>query len=149
MSVEILDIVADSYIPLLLVLAVVTIFTNAKKNEGKDNQYIPNVGLLGLLIITAYCFMFVDAKYKMWFYFGLDYSTHTAVALSVIIFLCFSNRRFSIAFCSSFISYLALMIYQGYHTLPDIVTTLVGVFFVLMGVVFLYLKQIKKCRKKP
>jgi hypothetical protein len=73
--------------------------------------------------------MTLNAYLNIWSFFYLDYSTHTAVSLGLIIFFYFNARRLAIVWIGSFILYLMLMLYQQYHTIADILVTGVAVGF--------------------
>ena len=67
----------------------------------------------------------------------MDYSTHTALSLVLTLFLATGHRKYRGLVAASFVAYLLLMLYQGYHTVADIVSTAaaVGLFgFVFLGV---------------
>lgn len=119
---EILDAIADSYTPLLFLgyLAFAIIYWR------KGDRLASVKGLAG--IIVAYALMFTDNEFQIWKNFGLDYSTHSAVALVLIAFHV-HKRRWNSAITnglvSSLVLYYALEVYQQYHTVMDIVTTAV------------------------
>lgn len=119
---EILDAIADSYTPLLFLgyLAFAIIYWR------KGDRLASAKGLAG--IIVAYALMFADNAFQVWKSAGLDYSTHSAVALVLILFLVHKRRwtsAITIALVSSLVLYYALEVYQQYHTVMDIVTTAV------------------------
>jgi hypothetical protein len=126
---ETLDRVADSYIPLLAIVSLGSIVVAAVKAEWR----MAGLRLLtiGALLAIAYGLMLVDRRLSIWSRFGLDYSTHTAVALVLVAFLAASKPRLSPVWWSSLIAYVLLMLYQGYHTLSDIIVT--GVVVVVVG----------------
>lgn len=123
MSYEQLDAIADSYIPLLFVLFLAGL--------GRDVYLLwPNyrASLISLfyligLLAAAYGLMFIDNTLRLWPSFGLDFSTHTAVSLALVLGLArvFPARWTLLAV--SFVGYLALMLYQQYHSLLDVLTT--------------------------
>lgn len=123
MSYETLDTIADSYIPLLLILFLGGLGRNAYLLWPNYRALIFSfLYLLGLLLIS-YGLMFFDNAVRLWPAFGLDYSTHTAVALSLVFALCtvFAGQWKWIA--GSMLVYAGLMLYQEYHSLTDIFTT--------------------------
>ena len=119
---ETLDAIADSYNPLMFLLCLsVLVFTFVKAHYKKFLIYCAGFGI-GFLVV--YGFRFADHRYQIWQTAGLDYSTHTAVALNLVVFaVLFSSLRFQILAIVSFIAYLCLMLYQGYHTVMDIFST--------------------------
>lgn len=120
-SYETLDRIADSYNPLLFVaylIASIIYFL-----QGDRVAWLK--GALSLFL--AYGLMFLDKVLLLWQYVGLDYSTHSAVALSLIAFQlhkCRASHPVSIAWITSLIMYYALVIYQGYHSVGDIFSTI-------------------------
>lgn len=117
---EILDAIADSYNPLLFVGYV--IFSVIYWRRGDKGASIR--GFSGIVI--AYCLMFIDSTLGLWKSLDLDYSTHTAVAVALIVFHVHKRSLSSapaISFMASLLAYCALMVYQEYHSVLDIVST--------------------------
>lgn len=118
-----LDAIADSYIPLLLILFLVGV-------GRKTCQFWPHcqapifsfLYLVGLLAIS-YGLMFFDNAVRLWPALGLDYSTHTAVALSLVFSLCSVFPKHAQWLALSVLVYAGLMLYQEYHSVMDILTT--------------------------
>jgi hypothetical protein len=120
-SYETLDRIADAYIPLLALASVIAIGANIVSSRWRlAGSRVLSVGI-GLFI--AYGLMFLDHQLNLWPAVGLDYSTHTAVSLVFVGFLALEIRRWAILWTGSFAGYLLLMMYQGYHTGLDIVST--------------------------
>ena len=85
LSYQQVDFIADAYIPILLVAALILIFHKVYLGElGKAKS-----ASLKLIVSIAWIYglMVVDNIFKIWPYFALDYSTHTALALALISFL--------------------------------------------------------------
>ena len=122
---EKLDIVADSYNPLLLMTAIVLLLY-AFKSKGKMVG-LYKVVLLIALIAIVYAMQFIDKQSGLWAAFGRDYSTHTAFSMAIVFFVLFDGRAIKSAIIFSFVCYLGLMLYQKYHTVTDIVTTVLVV----------------------
>jgi hypothetical protein len=103
---------------------------------------------IALVLLIAYGLMFLDLRLQIWPARGLDYSTHTAVALALVAFLSFNKPNLLILWLGSLIAYLLLMLYQRYHTFSDIALTsvifLVPVWLVLT---FIYLSTMAIRRK--
>jgi small-conductance mechanosensitive channel len=74
--------------------------------------------------------MFIDNMVGIWPSFGLDYSTHTAVSLSIALSLCVLVLKARTIMACTFLMYMLLMLYQEYHTALDIVTTMAPMLFV-------------------
>lgn len=118
-----LDVLADGYIPLLVVvsicLLVVGLFNVDRKTPYRELIFI------FLSIITVYVLMFLDQLLGVWPRFGLDYSTHTALSLVFVVYLAAQSKALLFVAEFSFVGYALLMIYQEYHTLADIISTAV------------------------
>ncbi len=120
-SRETLAIVADVYTPLLALASLVVLartFIQAPWREA-------GLQLLGLsaALVIVYGLMFLDAHFGLWPAWSLDYSTHTAVALVLVLFLVARRPRLTGLWVGSLIAYALLMVYQRYHTLADIAST--------------------------
>lgn len=123
MSYETLDTIADFYIPLLLILFFGGLGRNAYLLWPNYRAPIFSfLYLVGLLVIS-YGLMFFDNAVRLWPAFGLDYSTHTAVALSLVFALCTVFARQWKWIAGSMLGYAGLMLYQEYHSVMDILST--------------------------
>lgn len=121
---ELLDTIADSYNPILFIcyLAYSVIYYK----QGDKLAWLR--GLSG--IVLCYVLMAVDKTYKIWEGLGLDYSTHSAVSLVLIIFLVHKRRytsKTTFSIISSLFAYYMLVLYQKYHTTADIISTIIVV----------------------
>jgi hypothetical protein len=95
---------------------------------------------MGLIFvcIVVYGWMFIDIKTALFARYDLDYSTHTAAALGLILFLVPSKRpSLDALLLLSFFMYLGLMKYLHYHTWLDMGATALLVCVFLSPLVFL------------
>jgi len=126
-----LDRIADAFLPLLLITYLLTTLILFFKTPDRRKV----LGLIFvyclLLVVISYGLMFLDKRFHLWAAAGLDYSTHTAVSLALVLPLCLLLNRYKIIFIASFLAYLALMLYQRYHSIMDILST--GVVISLCG----------------
>ena len=119
---ETLDAIADSYIPVLAIWVLgYCIVTLANKRWASLKL---QGGSLVLGLAVAYGLMILDNYLGIWPSVGLDYSTHTAVSLVLVIHIVLFQVRavgwfHTVIFCL----YLGLMKYQQYHTFADMFTT--------------------------
>lgn len=120
-SYETLDAIADSYNPVLALASLA--FIAASVFRAQWRLVVLRLSAFIVIVFVAYGLMFLDRRLNIWPAFGLDYSTHTAVALGLVLFLSFSIPRWAALWVCSFISYVLLMLYQRYHTITDITTT--------------------------
>jgi len=116
-----LDTIADAYTP-LLALVCLGLLTKA----GYQKQF-SQLKILGLFVIysllVSYGIMVWDNQFNMWPALGLDYSTHTAVAFSLMASLCLMHKPLSKYWVTSLFLYGALMKYQNYHSYADMLST--------------------------
>lgn len=115
------DAIADSYLPILLALCLVFLFVTFWQKKFKQGA-IEFVSLV-LGTVSIYSIMFIDNALKIWPSFNSDYSTHTALALVFIFYLCQKHKIALIGAIGSMCGYIVLMMYQEYHTFLDIITT--------------------------
>jgi hypothetical protein len=81
--------------------------------------------LFAVGLVLVYGMMLVDNRLGFWHAAGLDYSTHTAVALMLTVVLVVALRRWWVLWSALALAYLALCVYQRYHSIADVVTTAV------------------------
>jgi hypothetical protein len=120
-SYETLDSIADAYIPLLAILSLLLIAISAFKYRWRVAGL--QIMAIALILLIAYGLMFLDIRLQIWPAFGLDYSTHNAVALTLVAFLSFNKPNWLFLWLGTLIGYLLLMLYQRYHTFSDIAVT--------------------------
>lgn len=116
-----LDAIADAYNPLLAGLALLLMLISLLNAQWQQAA----MRLAGFAVVAAVAYggMLLDRHLSIWPAFGLDYSTHTASALGLVILLSYIAHRLMPLWIGSLVGYLLLMLYQRYHTLADIVTT--------------------------
>jgi hypothetical protein len=115
----ILDQIADAYVPLLLAIALGV--ATVKWMNGQRWFWLR---LLASALLV-YGLMFADNRWHWWPALGLDYSTHTAAALALALFIGvgLSTRLVSILLGTSLLAYGESMFYLGYHTWLDMGAT--------------------------
>ncbi|WP_298772686.1 hypothetical protein [uncultured Shewanella sp.] len=134
------DFIADTYIPLLGVYFVISV-VKISRNRGWINVKQSIVGII-VSIGFIYGLMWLDDTMNIWPRFGLDYSTHTALALVFMVYFSRQSTTKFILATSSMLLYCLLMVYQQYHSIMDILTTSI------MTLPFIYLAQLKTLRTK-
>lgn len=132
MTYETLDLIADSYIPSLAIICLILILLPVLDLNWK--RVVRRFTVFFLLVASAYALMLIDNYLKIWPKFGLDYSTHTAVALSLVSFIIYYKPKLKFIAGGSLIAYVLLMLYQGYHPLTDIVSTAIALAFPIAGI---------------
>jgi hypothetical protein len=121
---KIIDLICDAFIPILIVWVIILLGKLALKKQLKKSLFLFAAFVYGVAIV--YGLYFLDKGYHLWGFVRLDYSTHSAF----ILVLCATLRllgRNSWLLLSILLTYLFLMLYQHYHSLADILTTLVVV----------------------
>lgn len=130
-----LDAIADLYNPLLLLCSLAFIARSLYKYGIRRAAAQLLVAFISLLIV--YGMMGLDNQLRLWPRWGLDYSTHTAFALALVLFLWVCGKYRWLWPCT-FVAYLVLMVYQGYHSPADIVTTIAVVGPLCGSILLLY-----------
>lgn len=121
MNYQQLDVIADSYIPILGTLSLLWSVIKGCRS-GIRSAFIDVVTMF-LSVIYIYTLMFADKYLAAFSSIGLDYSTHTALALVFVVTLSFIGKTVRFITIISMLLYCLLMLYQGYHTVADIMLT--------------------------
>lgn len=124
MNWETLDAIADSVNPVLGIIALVWPWLRWR---GSWRRAAVSVTVTLLSVAFAYALSALDAKFGWWPSMGLDFSTHTAIAVALVVSLCSIKPSSWMAWAGVLLAYFVLMVYQGYHTPADIFTTLVAI----------------------
>ena len=134
------DTIADAYIPsLALIYFMLIAYTIYQRQYGLALTYF---AMTLLCSVVVYSLMFIDNAMHIWPRFNLDYSTHTALALVFVqsIWQIISNVKIftKIFLILSFVSYLLLMKWMAYHSVRDMLTTILVLipFFVTLTLLF-------------
>lgn len=126
-------VIADLYTPLIIMYSVILL-----RKTYLSTQFWCAITTIIQSVVFVYTLMFVDEKLSIWPYFGLDYSTHTAIALVFVIHHYYSQAKYKSYSVLLFILYLILMKLMGYHSFLDMWTTS-GI--IIPIIVFLWKKQ--------
>jgi hypothetical protein len=87
-------------------------------------------------LVIAYSFMWADNAFLWWPSVGLDYSTHSAVALALAAAIGASSPGLRLPVAATVLAYFLLMLHQQYHTVADIVSTSAAVAAPLAALVY-------------
>ncbi|MFT7052987.1 MAG: hypothetical protein ACJAU1_000538 [Psychromonas sp.] len=109
-------IVADLYIPLLIFIWLFYLYKEATIRCAE-------IKVLLLSLLLVYSLMFADNYFDIWPIWGLDYSTHSAVALIFVVNLKWRNRMLLYLAPLSLCVYLCLMRLLNYHSFADTFST--------------------------
>lgn len=117
---QLLDSVADSFNPLLALLALAVPFIRKPRSLRSTLAFYFSAGIaIGLV----YLIRFIDERQLIWSSFGLDYSTHSAFAASLVVSISAFFRRAWIPVSVSLVLYFCLELFMRYHGVLDIVTS--------------------------
>ena len=142
MSFEQWAFIADLYTPMIVVMCVICMVLLGREQGLRSGLF----ALSGVLLSTAFIYvvMFLDNSVGIWFAFNLDYSTHTAIALVFIGYFLVYRSKLRGVMVLSLVGYAALMMYQKYHTLTDIITTTVCVMPVILLCQYKFSEMVKR-----
>ncbi|AZZ89855.1 hypothetical protein EUZ85_03670 [Hahella sp. KA22] len=122
---ETLDAIADSYNPLLgLVTLALLAHTLWRRRWAAAGRLA--LTLFGGLAI-AYTVRWIDYTLDIWPALGMDYSTHSAVAIAITFSLIAAAPRWGIPALIGLLGYALLMLYQEYHSVADILLTALAI----------------------
>lgn len=118
---DILDRIADAVIPAYAALFALSIaYRFARGNLRLCLAHLSEC-MAGMAVVFG--FYGIDLALGLWPAVALDYSTHTAFSLCLVMMLDFYGLRTRIALYVSLLLYFWLMVYQNYHSVLDIATT--------------------------
>lgn len=120
-SYETLDAIADAHNPMLGALWIGLSLFPLLALRWRTAVARALLGLACLL--PAYVLMWLENATGAWAAVGLDYSTHTGVAVAMVVTIAVIHRRAGLLALATFAAYVPLMVVQGYHTIVDIVAT--------------------------
>jgi len=118
-------IIADLYTPLLIFIWLFYLYTDAAIRRAE-------IKVLLLSLLLVYSLMFVDNYFNIWPIWGLDYSTHSAVALIFVVNFTGRNKILLYLAPLSLCVYLYLMRLLNYHSFADTLVTVIVLLPVLI-----------------
>ncbi|MFT6927603.1 MAG: hypothetical protein ACJAZP_003240 [Psychromonas sp.] len=130
--INLLAILADLYIPLLIITWLFYLYQQESNRGGE-------IKVLLLSLVLVYSLMLLDNYFNIWPAWGLDYSTHSAVALIFVVNLTGRNRILKLLAPLSLFAYCALMRFLNYHSFVDTLSTLL----VLLPALIYWQKRLK------
>jgi hypothetical protein len=142
---EMLDRIADSVNPVLGVATLLWAWIargHGTLGDGPRAAMLGNLATLGS-VGAIYILGALEKKLDVWAAMGLDYSTHTAVCVAVIVSLWWIDRRARIPATIVGLAYSGLMLFQKYHSVADIAMTAA----VIVGSSYLVCAAIAKLRR--
>jgi hypothetical protein len=130
-----LDAIADASNPAMGVACLLRLCWLLSKRRWRDAAWM--IVVFPGALVVAYGWERIDLHFGLWPGIGLDYSTHTAVAVAAggVLWMFWASARIAWAFW--LLAYAALMLWQRYHTVGDILTTALVVAFCLTPLLYL------------
>ena len=116
-----LETLADLVNPLLGVTVLIAAATATRRRSAERPAWRFIVGTVAGLAVV-YAVHNLDAHFHLWAQFGLDYSTHSAVAVSLVTSLAVGSLRRLVVLLPVLVGYGWLMAHLGYHTLGDMLS---------------------------
>lgn len=129
---KILDKVADSVIPLLAIVLIVLLIRATASRQIDWRRWA--AALLG--IAAVYVVSKIDRSGRIWLSFHSDYSTHSALTAAIMVPLAYLRPAWKAVLAGIFVAYAALMMALSFHTVLDIISTLVVILPVVVLIHF-------------
>ncbi|WP_163133892.1 hypothetical protein [Agarivorans sp. Alg241-V36] len=123
---QLLALLADLYTP-LQAFALLWVGWRLFRNSETRQLFKQVSGWLLLSILISYSLMFADNHWQWWPSFGLDYSTHTAIAFSLQLAIHKVLPKQRVVSWLAYLAYLCLMWLLNYHSVMDMLTTMLSV----------------------
>jgi hypothetical protein len=120
---RILDGVADATNILLFLWLLAALVMGTRNRTIGGKAWLASV----LSIAAVYIIKTIDGKLDIWESLSADYSTHSALAAALVVSLCFLAPTRRVIALGVFAAYELLIVILGFHSVLDIVTTLVVV----------------------
>ncbi len=119
-----MDIIADLINPLLgcFIIAGPLILWRVKHAHSRPWMFW---GASLLAVAMVYVLTFIDRYFQLWSKFGLNFSTHTALAVSLVTSLGILYRRSLFFLVPLLFFYIWLMLRLGYHSALDVIAAAV------------------------
>ena len=111
---RILDAVADSFNPLLAIIALLCPLR--RKPRAVLFYYLSAAAAIGFVYLVRA----IDASLRIWGSFGLDFSTHSAFAASLAVSMGAFRRAWIAPLALAALLYFSLELLMRYHGLMDI-----------------------------
>ena len=115
-----LDAVADSFDPLLALLALAAPFLRRPRAHRSTVAYYLSAGAA---IGIVYLVRAIDSRYQIWASLGTHFSTHSAFAASLVASIGAFHRRWVAPLVVAAFLYFSLELIMRYHRLTDILSS--------------------------
>ena len=120
---RILDGIADATNILLAVWLLAVLVIGVRRGAWGGRAWLASL----LCVVVVYLVKAVEKHFGIWESFNSDYSTHSALAVALVISLCVLERPRRALALGVFVAYEILIVLLGFHSILDIVSTLLVV----------------------
>lgn len=121
---ETLDAIAGAFNPAQALIALATFVPLARRRRGREA--LLRVAFLVAALALVYLGKFVLKPAFAWMGVGFGFSTHVAFGLALTAYLWIAlAARWRAVWVATLLAYVALVVYQGYHALADVIATVV------------------------
>lgn len=117
---QILHTVANSVNILLIVWLLAVLIIGTKQKVLGARSWLAALSTVALVYIAKT----VDGRLGIWKSLEWDYSTHSALAAALVISICVFSRSYRVFALAVFIAYELLIVLLGFHSIADILSTL-------------------------
>ncbi len=116
----VLDFIADSFNPLLTIIALAGPFLRRPRTlRSTIAYYLSAAAAIGIVYVVRA----IDGRQHLWASFGLHFSTHSAFAASLVASLGSFIRRWVAPLVIAAVLYFSLELVMRYHGFGDILTS--------------------------
>ncbi len=131
MTYEQWDTVADAVNPIMLsVTLLLPLVTQSTYSGGRLTFYIAAM----ISMAAMYGLGWLDARLYVWESVGMDYSAHSGFVVVLVVSMWLWKRAAGVAAAAIGVAYALLMLYQRYHTIADIVSTVAVITALTLGI---------------
>ena len=104
----------------LMAWLLIILLRGTKKGALNGKNWLAIV----LAIASVYIIKTLDSKLHIWERLSLNYSTHSALAAALVFAICWLDKKHRILALTVFVAYEVLQMLLGFHSLLDILSTL-------------------------
>lgn len=131
MTYEQWDAIADSVNPIMaIVTLLLPVLTRSTYSGGRLAFYVASA----VSMATMYGLGWMDARWQIWASVGMDYSTHSGFAAVLVVSIWLWKRAAGVVATVIGAAYAVLMVYQRYHSIADIATTVAPITALTLGI---------------
>jgi hypothetical protein len=125
------DAIADAVNP---VMAIMTLMLPLLTRSTYAGRRIAFYTATAISMVAMYALGWLDARLHVWAFGGMDYSTHSGFTAVLVASVWLWKRAAGVAAAAIGAAYAVLMLYQGYHSIADIVSTVAVITALTLGI---------------